>query len=95
LKRSHQTQYERITIYLYDPEIDHCKPPHFLFMPSVKTAMEKGPEAIVQEMVQSFWSHLLRHGYFATNAMKEKLNADLKQFFLSGIAHDLKIPLQL
>jgi hypothetical protein len=94
-KRSHQTLYERITIYLYDPEIDHCKPPHFLFMPSVKTAMDKGPEAIVQEMVQSFWSHLLRHGYFATSAMKEKLNADLKQFFLSGITNDLKTPLQL
>jgi hypothetical protein len=94
-KRSHQPQYERITIYLYDPEIDHYKPPHFLFMPSVKTAVEKGPKAIVEEMIQSFWSHLLRHGYFVTGTMKEELNADLERFFLSGITHDVKIPLQL
>lgn len=94
-KRSHLAKYERITIFLYDSEIDHYKPSHFMFMPSVKIAMEQGPEAIVQEMILSFWSHLLRHGYFATSAMKEKLNADLNEFFLSGITHDVKIPLQL
>jgi hypothetical protein len=94
-RSSHQPQYERIAIYVYDPEIDHCKPPHFLFMPSVKTAMEEGPEIIVEKMMDSFWSHLLRHGYFATATMKKNLDADLERFFLSGIAKDLKIPLQL
>ena len=94
-KRSHQLKYERITIYLYDPEIDHYKPGHFLFMPSVNTAMEKGPEAIVEAMILSFWSHLLRHGYYATRDMQEKLKKELKVFFLSGLTHDVRIPLQL
>ena len=94
-KPSHLPKYERMTIYLYDSEIDHYKPPHFLFLPSIQTALEHGPEAIVQEMISSFWSHLLRHGYFATKAMKEVLNPNLQHFFLSGITHDVKIPLQL
>jgi hypothetical protein len=94
-KRSHVAKYERITIYVYDSEIDMLKPPQFLFIPSLKTALEEGPESIVKEMMESFWSHLLRHGYFATPFIKTALDPDLEKFFLSGITSDLNIPLQL
>jgi hypothetical protein len=94
-KRSHQPQYERITIYLFDPQTDHSKPPHFLFLPSVRTILRHGPEMVVEDMILSCWSHLLRHGYFATQAMKDRLSVDLKEFFLSGITSGPNIPLQL
>jgi hypothetical protein len=94
-KSSHQSKYERITIYLYDTELDHHKPPHFLFLPSIHEAMEGGPKAVVEEMLQSFWLHMLRHGYFATPALKSILKDDLARFFLSGITSDVRIPLQL
>jgi hypothetical protein len=95
LKRSHVLKYERITIYTYDPELDFSKPPSFLFLPSLQTAMDQGPHAIVQEMIHSFWSHLLRNGYFCTSAIKATLEQDLERFFLSGITKDVNIPLQL
>jgi hypothetical protein len=94
-KHSPQPKFERITVYTYDSELDLCKPPHFLFMPSLQTAVEEGAQAIVKKMITSCWSHLLRHGYFATPTMKGLLEKELETFFLSGITHDLKIPLQL
>jgi hypothetical protein len=94
-KHSPQPKFERITVYTHDPELDLRKPPHFLFMPSLQTAMEEGPQAIVKKMIASCWSHLLRHGYFTTPAMKGLLEKELDTFFLSGITHDLKIPIQL
>jgi hypothetical protein len=62
---------------------------------SLQTAMDQGPHAIVQEMIKSFWSHLLRNGYFCTSAIKATLEQDLERFFLSGITKDVNIPLQL
>ena len=91
-----QPKYERITIYTYDSELDERKPPQFLFMPCLGKAMgDEGPKAIASQMVESCWSHLLRHGYFTTPALKEKLSPELQRFFLSGMTHDLKVPLQL
>eukprot|EP00980_Cylindrotheca_fusiformis_P015074 scaffold4157_cov136-Cylindrotheca_fusiformis.AAC.24 len=94
-KRSHQPKYERITIYLYDPACDHYKPPHFLFLPSLHQALKEGPEDVAKEMIASFWSHMLRNGYFATHSLKMLLECDLQRFFLSGITSDVRIPLQL
>jgi hypothetical protein len=94
-KRSNVTKYERITIYLYDPDVDLIKPPQFIFLPSLKVALEEGPIAIVRKMIESFWHHLLRRGYFATFTMKEALTPGLEKFFLSGITNDETIPLQL
>lgn len=90
-----QPQFERITVFLYDPQVDYNKPPHFLFSPSIRTILRQGPEEVVQSMVQSFWSHLLRHGYFATQAMKDRLSEDLKEFFLSGISNGPNLPIYL
>lgn len=94
-KRSHLPKYERITIYLYDPDIDELKPPRFTFMPSLKLALEGGPEKLVEDMMGSFWESLLRHGYFCTSKIKSELSPDIRKYFLSGIAHDLTIPLKL
>lgn len=94
-KRSHMPKYERITVYLYDPNIDEFKPPPFTFLPSLHCLLEQGPEALVQGMVKSFWSHLLRHGYFATPAICSEFTPDLEKYFLSGIAQNPNIPLLL
>ena len=93
--RSHRPQFHRITIYLFDPQLDYTKPPQFLFLPSVRTILQRGPEALVQEMTLLLWSHMLRHGYFATQSMKDRLSADLEEFFLSGITNGPNVPLQL
>ena len=94
-KQSHLPKYERITVYLYDPDIDEFKPPPFTFLPSLHLLLEQGPEALVQDMIQSFWSHLLRHGYFATPAIRNEFTPDLEKYFLSGIAQNPNIPLLL
>jgi hypothetical protein len=91
----HQAKFERITLYLYDYNLDHCKPPHFLFLPCLKLAIGSGPRMVVEEMIQSFWKHLLRHGYFATSVLKGLLRDDLQKFFFSGMTHNPKLPLQL
>jgi Pyruvate/2-oxoacid:ferredoxin oxidoreductase delta subunit len=94
-KRSHLEKYQRITLYLYDPEVDELKPPAFTFLPSLHRALESGPEVLVQDMIRSFWGHLLRHGYFATPAIKSEFTPDLEKYFLSGITQSLNIPLLL
>jgi hypothetical protein len=88
-------KYERITIYLYDPELDAVKPPMFTFLPSLRIAIDEGPLALVEAMVSTFWSQLLRQKYFATPAMKECLAGDLERFFLSGLTTDCNLPLRL
>jgi hypothetical protein len=88
-------KYDRITIYLFDPDIDIVKPPQFIFMPSVTCMIQDGPHAVVNEMIDTFWDTLLRNGYFATTAIRHELTPNLKTFLLSGIAHDLSIPLKL
>jgi hypothetical protein len=95
LKRSHVTKYERFSISLYDSEIDLIKPPRFTFLPCLEKALTGGPEAIAAAMVDSFWSHLLCRGYFATNSIKTELTPGLEKYFLSGIAKDLTIPFRL
>lgn len=94
-KQSPQAKFERITIYFYDPQFDHYKPPHFLFLPCLSAVLRQGPEAVVEEMVETFWSHLIRQGYFATKALKDQFNLDLHEFFLSGLAEDTKLPVLL
>jgi hypothetical protein len=94
-KRSHLPKYERITVYLYDPDIDEFKPLPFTCMPSLHQILEHGPEALVQDMITSFWGHLLRHGYFATPSIRKEFTPDLEKFFLSGIAQNPNIPLKM
>jgi hypothetical protein len=94
-KQSPQPQYDRITIFLHDPQQDTKKPPQFLFLPKLSTLLRDGPEALVEMMVLSFWAHLLRQGYFATQAMKDRLSMDLKAFFFSGITNGPYVPIPL
>eukprot|EP00934_Nitzschia_sp_Nitz4_P006049 Nitzschia sp. Nitz4//scaffold287_size23745//7628//10152//NITZ4_008458-RA/size23745-snap-gene-0.22-mRNA-1//1//CDS//3329545763//6039//frame0 len=94
-KASHQKKYERLSVYLYDPELDPYKPSNFLFLPSLPTALQHGPSVIVEQMIRSFWSHMMRQGYYATDAMKGQINEELEPFFLSGLTENTKLPLKL
>ena len=95
LKQSHEPKHERLTIFLQDPDEDGTDPPHFTFMPRLATLLRGGPEAVVETMVQSFWANMLRQGYFATQAMKDRLSMDLTAFFLSGITKGRNVPISL
>ncbi|CAJ1958808.1 unnamed protein product [Cylindrotheca closterium] len=87
------SKYERIAIYLYDAELDHKKPPHFLFLPSLHVALTKGPGTIVETMMDFFWSQMLNQGYYATLALKRMLHNDLANFFRSGLTGSISLPL--
>jgi len=76
-KRSaHEAKYERITIYVYDPDIDLLKPPRLTFLPCLSLALKAGPAAIVKDMVQHFWKSLLKRGYFVTKGIEENVVGD-------------------
>lgn len=111
-KTSHVAKYERITFYLYDPDVDQLKPStNFILLPDLSRALqqpaqeatgkkpmqiEQGTRAIVQDMMATFWSHLLRHGgYYASATMKEQLSPALGRYFLSGLRQNPKVPLKL
>lgn len=117
-KTSHVAKYERLTFYLYDPDVDEIKPTsNFVLLPDLSRALQqtqeqkssssskvssstsseqKGVMAIVQDMMTTFWSHLLRHGgYYASTTMKEQLSPALERYFLSGLRQDPNIPLKL
>lgn len=94
-KKSHEARFERITVYLYDPEIDFVKPPIFIFLPALEMALCKGPAAMCTEMTESFWAHMLRFGYYASDVTKAELSPTLEKFFSSGISKGQNIPLQL
>ncbi|MGK3734640.1 MAG: hypothetical protein ACI8RD_003907 [Bacillariaceae sp.] len=85
-----QSKYERITIYLSNDHANnegrcHRSSDLFLFLPCLHTVVTKGPLQLVSDMIESFWSHVLRDGYFPTTRIKESLDSQLRQFFLSGI----------
>ena len=102
-----QPQYERMSIFLFDPDIDvHQKSTPFLFLPSLHTVITEGPVSLATKMVDSFFRHLLQNGYFATEHIKQILIPHLHRFFLSGLVKQqqqqqqqsedpLKRPLQL
>lgn len=94
-KRSHEAKYERITVYVYNPDIDLLKPPPYTFLPALRKMLDEGPEAVAKDMVQSFWEHLLRLGYFATKAIKADFTPNLTKYFLSGLSRDPTIPIHL
>ena len=94
-KGSHAPKYERLTIYLYDPQLDEIKPQRFTFLPCLRRVIDDGPEAVAMDMVSSFWCRLLRHGYFATSALKEAMTPDIRKYFVSGITNDPTLPLLL
>jgi hypothetical protein len=95
-KHSSVQKFERITVYTFDTDVDKLKPPRFLFMPSLSLALtNNGGTVIADQMVASFWSALLRRGYFVTEQMKRDLEPGLKNYFLSGLTKDRSLPLQL
>ena len=95
LRRSHLPKYERIVIFLYDPNSDEMRPPKFTFLPSLSRIIDDGVEAVVDAMVSSFWNRLLRLGYFATSDLKNSISTELRQYFLMGLAKDTSFPFLL
>ena len=110
LKPSHLPQYERITVYLYDPNVDLLKPPPFTFIPSLSAALfssssasssvnnnEKGgpQKALAKLVMESFWNDLGRQGYFVSQYLRDQVSPELESFVLYGICQDLSTPLQL
>ena len=110
-KTSHVAKYERLTFYLYDPNIDIVQPANFVFLPDLTRALQTqqetsqqstqsikkdGTHVIVQDMLNTFWLHMLCHGgYHASSAMKRQISPALERFFLSGLQQDFNIPLKL
>lgn len=92
-KPSAVSQYERITIFLHDPDL--LRPPRFTFLPALHKILTNGPEQVVEDMLQSFWSHLLRLGYFCTERIQKELSCNLKTYFMSGLSPDPNMPLKL
>ena len=95
LRRSHLPKYERLTLFLYDPNIDETKPPTFTFLPSLRRIIDDGVEAVVDQMVESFWNRLVRLGYFATSDLKHGVSSELRQYFLLGLTKDTSLPFLL
>ena len=94
-----QPKYERITIYLYDPAIDQGRRPDFLlFLPGLHTIVTRGPHELVSEMIESFWTHVIRNGYFSTTKLQGALEPKLRDFFGSGLmtgnSNNLPLPLK-
>ena len=93
-----QPKYDRITIYPYDPSIDQGRrPDFFLFLPGLRTAITRGPDELVSEMIESFWTFVIRNGYFATTKLQGVLESTLRSFFLAGITtgNNSNLPLPL
>ena len=82
---SREPKYERITIYLYDPAVDEGRRPDpLLLLPGLHTMITKGPNDLVSEMIESFWTFVIRDGYFPTSLIRQVLGSQLRCFFLSG-----------
>lgn len=94
-KDSHIEKYQRITIYLYEPDVDLLAPPKFTFLPSLYTALTRGAEAVSELMVDTFWTQLLRQGYFCATEIQTLLAPSLNHYFLSGVTRDSTVPIQL
>ena len=95
LRRSHLPKYERLKIFLYDPNIDEMKPPKFTFLPSLRRIIQEGVETVVDQMVESFWNRLVLLGYFATSDLKHGVSSELRQYLLLGLAKDSSFPFLL
>jgi hypothetical protein len=78
------TKFERITVFLCDPNNDACRPPTFLLVPSLHTILNSGIQSMVSAMVEFVWSHLVQLGYFASPSITMRLMNQLIRFFLSG-----------
>jgi len=90
-------KFERLTIYLYDPELDEGPPPPFSFLPCLRRVFAaNGVQAVASSMVESFFDGLLRRGYYCPTQLRSDLEPHLQSYFLSGlISETLSLPLQL
>ena len=98
LKSSPDTpQYERITITLYDSELDTLKPDPFTFLPSLSLALSSSSslQNLLDALLETFWSSLLSHSYFATPALIHQLTPELTKFLQSGLTQNPLLPLLL
>lgn len=92
-KRSHLPQYQRLSIYLYDNDIDEFKPPPLTLLPCTKWHM--GPEHLATKMTELFWEELLQRGYYASISLRESITPNLAKYFLSGLSQNPNVPLRV
>jgi hypothetical protein len=92
-KHSHLPQYQRLSFYLYDPEIDELKPPTFLFMPCLHVMLRQGYEDIARRMVDAFWKEMLKRGYFASASTRSTIEPSLTRYIESGLTTNPHVPL--
>lgn len=85
--------------FIWLPDLSHAlqqTQPSASVTTSLLSQEQQGTRAIVQDMITTFWSHLLRHGgYYASATMKEQLSPALERYFLSGLRQDPNVPLKL
>lgn len=94
-------KYERITIYMKDPDaVEPKNHQKFIFLPSltqILTSRAKNKDSnngsqvghvldsVVNDMISTTWETLLRSGYYVDETRKGCLEPELKKFYLSGL----------
>lgn len=92
-KQSHMPQYQRLSFYLYDPDIDEVKPSQFLFLPCLHKLLMKGYKEIVNLMADTFWKEMLQRGYFASASARAAIEPSLKRYIESGLTKNPSVPM--
>ena len=87
---------ERITIYLIEKAcIINKRSNTFSFIPDLHSMLTEGPEEVARSMINSFWNHLLSCGYYSSPIFRERLDSELRNFFMSGICSNKSTPIPL
>ena len=80
-------RYERITVHFSNSNTsrDLSSSSFFTSIPSLSIVLNRGPDNLVEKMVRSLWTYMLRYGYVPSTHMKESLHCSLCSFFRSGL----------
>lgn len=90
--RQGQPAYERIVLSF----VKSSKQP-LVLLPSLSILVKKGTNAVVDQMVKTFWDSLWEQGYYVSQRLKCGLETELRKYFHSGLITktDPSLPLQL
>lgn len=77
----------RLTLLPYVRTEGDTHPGPFIFLPSLATLLSQGVDRLVGEMVEAFWGHIWRCGYYPGAAsFKGPITSQLVSYFRSGLA---------
>ena len=102
-------KYERITMYMKDPDAVEPNNGKLIFLPSLTQILTRQSatgadgavshplDSVVEDMVAYTWQSLLRSGYYVDCLRKEQLGSVLRQFYMSGLlcGKDANMPILL